>query len=196
MKIFCLRRRSCQKWPVAGEPTRAARPPPARLHHDQVDQDHHHGDHHPPPHPCRRVCSSQKSFQSLTTNKHLSLVTCHSSRTWERNLCRGFAVCLPWRIFSLGGTWSNCAPLRRPLQRRCCACGGGASGAQLLWQQVPLFPNSVTSSLNFQPWRWRWHSLLLGIWWQICVGAPSCVINCSVTHYILLQKDGFNFFVN
>ena len=27
-------------------------------------------------------------------------------------------------------------------------------------------------------------------------GAPSCVINCSVTHYILLQKDGFNFFVN
>ena len=37
---------------------------------------------------------------------------CHSSRTWERNLCRGFAVCLPWRIFSLGGTWSNCAPLR------------------------------------------------------------------------------------
>ena len=86
---------------------------------------------------------------------------------------------------------------RRPLQRRFCACGGGASGAQLLWQQVPLFPNSVTS-LNFQPWRWRWplHSSLLGIWWQICVGAPSCVINCSVTHYILLQKDGFNFFVN
>ena len=90
-KIFCLRWRSCQKWPVAGEPTRAARPPPARLHHDQVDQDHHHGDHHPPPHPCRRVCSSQKSFQSLTTkNKHLSRLSLEQNLGEElmSRLCR------------------------------------------------------------------------------------------------------------